>query len=85
MPTRKFTTFGVTWTFNPGPFSIKEHTVVTLMANVTYGYAYATDALLALQAKPLYNYDMGWGCTYSLEQKGNSIHVATTWSLKLPS
>ena len=31
------------------------------MANVTYGYAYATDALTALQAKPLYGYDMGWG------------------------
>lgn len=66
MPTRKFTTFGLTWTFNPGPFSIKEHTVVTLMANVTYGYAYATDALLALQAKPLYDYNMGWGFVSSL-------------------
>ena len=61
MPTRKFTTFGLQWTFNTGPFTIKEHTVVTLMANVTYGYAYATDALLALQAKPLYDYNMGWG------------------------
>ena len=61
MPTRKFTTFGVQWTLNTGPFTIKEHTVVTLMANVTYGYAYATDALLALQAKPLYDYNMGWG------------------------
>lgn len=31
------------------------------MANVTAGYAYSTDALLALKAKPLYNLDMGWG------------------------
>lgn len=61
MPSRKFTTFGVTWSLNTGPFTIKEHTVIVLMANVTYGYAYSTDALLALQAKPLYNYDMGWG------------------------
>ena len=61
VPSRKFTTFGVTWSFNPGPFTIKEHTVIVLMANVTYGYAYSTDALLALQAKPLYNHNMGWG------------------------
>ena len=61
MPTRKFKTFGLEWTLNTGPFTIKEHTVITLMANVTYGYAYSTDALLALKAKPLYNLDMGWG------------------------
>lgn len=61
LPKRKFRTFGVEWTLNTGPFSIKEHTVVVLMANVTYGYAYSTDALLALKAKSLYNLDMGWG------------------------
>jgi hypothetical protein len=61
MPTKKFTSFGVTWSLNTGPFTIKEHAVITLMANVTYGYAYSTDALLALKAKPLYNLDMGWG------------------------
>ncbi|THX14800.1 OPT family small oligopeptide transporter [Aureobasidium pullulans] len=61
LPERRFTTFGMHWTLNPGPFSIKEHTVVVLMANVTYGYAYSTDALLALKAKSLYNLDMGWG------------------------
>lgn len=58
---RKFKTFGVEWTFNPGPFTIKEHTVVTLMANVSFGYAYSTDALLALQGKPFYNRNLGWG------------------------
>jgi OPT family small oligopeptide transporter len=61
MPTRTFNTFSVVWSLNPGPFSIKEHTVVTLMASVTYGYAYSTDALLALQAKSLYNHDLGVG------------------------
>ncbi|KAG9695737.1 OPT family small oligopeptide transporter, partial [Aureobasidium melanogenum] len=61
LPTRKFKTFGMEWALNTGPFSIKEHTVVVLMANVTYGYAYSTDALLALKAKSLYNLDMGWG------------------------
>lgn len=61
VPTKKFRTFGVDWTLNTGPFNIKEHTTVVLMANVTYGYAYSTDALLALKAKSLYNLDMGWG------------------------
>ncbi|GLI75553.1 hypothetical protein PoHVEF18_003810 [Penicillium ochrochloron] len=32
MPTRTFNTFGVQWTLNTGPFNIKEHTVVTIMA-----------------------------------------------------
>jgi hypothetical protein len=61
LPTKKFKSFGLEWTLNTGPFTIKEHTVVVLMANVTYGYAYSTDALLALKAKSLYNLDMGWG------------------------
>lgn len=61
MPRRVFRTFGVEWTLNTGPFSIKEHVVVTLMANVSMGYAYSTDALLALQGKPFYDINLGWG------------------------
>ncbi|KAI0429367.1 OPT family small oligopeptide transporter [Xylaria sp. FL1042] len=61
MPTRVFNTFGVKWTLNTGPFTIKEHVVITLMANVSIGYAYSTDALLALQGKPFYNVNFGWG------------------------
>ncbi|KAJ5895399.1 hypothetical protein N7495_007090 [Penicillium taxi] len=61
IPTRTFSTFGLRWTFNPGPFTIKEHTVITIMANVSIGYAYCTDALLALKAKSLYDLNIGWG------------------------
>ena len=61
IPTKTFRTFGVEWKTNPGPWTIKEHTVVTLMANVTSGYPYSTNALEALQAKSLYNHNMGWG------------------------
>ncbi|OQE29948.1 hypothetical protein PENSTE_c002G06307 [Penicillium steckii] len=56
MPTKVFDTFGLRWTLNTGPFTIKEHTVITIMANVSIGYAYCTDALLALKAKHI-----GWG------------------------
>lgn len=61
VPTRVFNTFGVKWTFNTGPFTIKEHVIVTLMSNVSIGYAYSTDALLALQGKPFYDVNLGWG------------------------
>ncbi|KAI0009733.1 OPT family small oligopeptide transporter [Xylariaceae sp. FL0662B] len=61
MPTRVFDVFGLRWTLNTGPFTIKEHVVITLMANVSIGYAYSTDALLALQGTPFYNINFGWG------------------------
>ncbi|KAI1077261.1 OPT family small oligopeptide transporter [Whalleya microplaca] len=61
VPTRVFNTFGLKWTFNTGPFTIKEHVVITLMSNVSISYAYSTDALLALQGKPFYNINFGWG------------------------
>lgn len=44
---------------NPGPFNLKEHTLITIMANVSFGVAYYTDILLAL--KNFYGKDMGWG------------------------
>ena len=46
---------------NPGPFNIKEHTIITIMANVSFngGAAYATDILLA--QNKFYFQDFGWG------------------------
>ena len=39
MPKRSFTTFGLEWTLNPGPLTIKEHTLITIMANVSFSVA----------------------------------------------
>ena len=39
MPNRTFTTFGIEWELNPGPFTIKEHTLITIMANVSFHVA----------------------------------------------
>lgn len=36
LPSRQFTTFGYTWSFNPGRFNLKEHMVITIMANVGF-------------------------------------------------
>ncbi|KAF5567781.1 hypothetical protein FPHYL_3066 [Fusarium phyllophilum] len=46
-PTREFTTFGITWTLNPGPFNVKEHAIIVVMASVSFSVAYATDIILA--------------------------------------
>ncbi|KAK5664118.1 hypothetical protein OQA88_333 [Cercophora sp. LCS_1] len=47
MPDRQFTTFGITWSLNPGPFNIKEHAIIVVMASVSFSVAYATDIILA--------------------------------------
>ncbi|KAI6558578.1 hypothetical protein MCOR03_005260 [Pyricularia oryzae] len=47
MPKRKFSFFGIPWSLNPGPFNIKEHTIIVVMAGVSFSVAYATDIILA--------------------------------------
>ncbi len=51
--------FGVP--LNPGPFNVKEHTLITIMANVSFGggAAYATDIIIAMNN--FYGIDFGWG------------------------
>ncbi|RBR21939.1 uncharacterized protein FIESC28_04691 [Fusarium coffeatum] len=47
VPEREFTNFGITWTLNPGPFNVKEHAIIVVMASVSFSVAYATDIILA--------------------------------------
>lgn len=47
MPKRQFQTFGYRWSLNPGPFNVKEHGVIVVMASVSFSVAYATDIILA--------------------------------------
>ncbi|KAJ7784098.1 OPT oligopeptide transporter protein-domain-containing protein [Mycena metata] len=49
LPTRQFKTMNYVWSFNPGPFNIKEHVCITVMINIAYGGAYATDVLATQQ------------------------------------
>ena len=60
MPSRQFRIFGRSFSLNPGPFSIKEHTLIVVMANVNVagGVAYATDTITAQIG--FYNQDFGW-------------------------
>ncbi|TDL22395.1 glutathione transporter [Rickenella mellea] len=43
LPTTRFRVLTYTWSFNPCPFNIKEHTLITMMAAISYSGAYATD------------------------------------------
>lgn len=57
MPKKQFNTFGIEWSLNPGPFNIKEHSIIVVMASVSFSAAYATDILLAQIA--FYKQDFG--------------------------
>jgi OPT family small oligopeptide transporter len=45
---------------NPGPFNIKEHSVIVVMAGVSFGTAYATDIILAQVAFYKQNFGIGF-------------------------
>jgi len=47
----------VTLKLNPGPFNVKEHAIIVVMASVSFSVAYATDIILA--QKVFYNQDFG--------------------------
>ncbi|KAF8315052.1 OPT-domain-containing protein [Clavulina sp. PMI_390] len=62
LPTRVFRVLGYEFSFNPGPFNIKEHVLITVMANVVYGGAYATEVIAAqrvfYQQTPSFGYQI---------------------------
>ncbi|KAJ1025135.1 hypothetical protein NDA16_002641 [Ustilago loliicola] len=59
LPTKVFKTPLGSFTLNPGPFNVKEHTVITVMSNVTYQRAYASN-VSAVQ-RITYGFDWGFG------------------------
>lgn len=70
LPTRRFTTFGYTWTLNPGPFNVKEHTVITAMSNVSWQTPYVLSVFLAQRIDygqlPTYKYKILLGLSTQL-------------------
>lgn len=59
IPARTFNIFGLKWNINPGPFNVKEHVLIVVMANASFGngVAYFTDTIQALKA--FYHTDYG--------------------------
>ncbi|KAL6859590.1 small oligopeptide transporter [Trichoderma novae-zelandiae] len=47
VPDREFSFFGIKWNLNPGPFNMKEHAIIGVMASVSFSVAYSTDIILA--------------------------------------
>ncbi|PIL32526.1 transporter [Ganoderma sinense ZZ0214-1] len=65
--------FGVS--LNPGPFTVKEHVIIFLMANVGYQSAYATDivAVQRVYYNQTYNFSYQWMLVMSTQLIGFSI------------
>lgn len=55
---------------NPGPFSIKEHVLITIMASVGAASAYATD-IIAVQ-RVYYSQTYNFSCMYT---RSRSLHT----------
>ncbi|KAJ2783838.1 hypothetical protein GGI15_002443 [Coemansia interrupta] len=47
LPKHTFNTFGFRWSLNPGPFSVKEHVLISIFANASTGTTYALDIIVA--------------------------------------
>lgn len=61
MPSGTFNTFGRKWSMKPGPFNLKEHGLIVIMANAAFGngVGYFTDTIVAQRG--FYGQNFGWG------------------------
>lgn len=66
LPIRRFTTFGKEWSLNPGPFSPKEQMLITIMASVSFGSAYATSIIITQRLPIFYNQQWASNWAYQL-------------------
>lgn len=62
LPTRSVKTRWGNFTLNPGPFNIKEHTMISVMSTVTYSKAYATDIFIVQKL----TYNQNWSFAYQI-------------------
>jgi len=58
LPATNYDWFGYVWTMNPGPFNVKEHVLITIIANCAASTAYAMD-IVVIQ-KMFYHQDSGF-------------------------
>ncbi|KAJ7465786.1 OPT-domain-containing protein [Mycena galericulata] len=65
LPKTKYTTFGYTWTLNPGTFNQKEHILITIMANVGFNTPY-TNNIIWVQYLPLY-FNQPWATGFGYQ------------------
>ena len=65
LPNWSFNVFGRTISLNPGPFNMKEHMVITIMANVGFGAPY-TNYVVFVQYIPRF-FDMPWASDFGYQ------------------
>lgn len=68
-----WTIYGVS--INPGPFTIKEHVLITIMVTVGYGPPYATDmvAVQRVYYNQVFNFSYQWMIVISTQMMGFSL------------
>ncbi|KAJ8083693.1 hypothetical protein PM082_002459 [Marasmius tenuissimus] len=66
LPTYQFNTFGWRWSLNPGPFNIKEHVCITVMTNIVFSGAAATDVFVGQELFYGHKLNFGYQITLSL-------------------
>ena len=86
LPTKRFNTFGYIWSLNPGPFSIKEHVCITVIASLVdsdgiySNYVVLTQHIFYSQTTP-----MGYQILLSLGSQtlsfcvGGLLHPFVVW------
>ncbi|KAJ6565020.1 OPT-domain-containing protein [Mycena vulgaris] len=65
LPTTQFTTFGYTWSLNPGKFNLKEHMLITIMANVGFNTPF-TNNIIWVQYLPQY-FNQSWATGFGYQ------------------
>ena len=65
LPDTEFSTFGYTWNLNPGRFNMKEHIVITIMANAGFTTPY-TAYVIWVQYLPLF-FNQAWAGSFGYQ------------------
>jgi hypothetical protein len=76
MPKKKFSWFGLRWSLNPGPFNVKEHSIVVVMASVAFSVAYATDIILAQVVFYKQNFGITWQLLLTISTQSLGYGIA---------
>ncbi|KAK6079231.1 Sexual differentiation process protein isp4-like protein 2 [Seiridium cupressi] len=78
MPKKQFTLWplGIRWSLNPGPFNIKEHSIIVVMASVSFSVAYATDIILAQLVFYKQNFGIPWQLLLTISTQSLGYGIA---------
>ncbi|KAI0480871.1 small oligopeptide transporter [Xylariaceae sp. FL0804] len=76
VPERQVRLFGHTFDLNPGPFNVKEHSVIVIMAGVSFSVAYATDIILAQLIFYKQNFGVGFQLLLTISTQSLGYGIA---------